>query len=377
MIPFNQSPRVGTEHHYLQQALAHTNLAGGGDFSRRCEQWLEQQLKSPKVLLTPSCTAALEMAALLLDIQVGDEVIMPSYTFVSTANAFVLRGASVVFVDIRPDTMNIDEQLIEAAITPRTRAIVVVHYAGVACEMDRIMALAEKYQLYVVEDAAQAIGASYKGGALGSIGHLGCLSFHDTKNVTAGGEGGALIINDPRFVARAEIVQEKGTDRCQYFRGQVDKYGWRDVGSSYLLSELQASFLFAQLDAFEQIFAVRMQRYLHYFRAFRPLAERGVCELPQVPVDCQHNAHMFYLKLANITERTALIAFLAERDILAAFHYVPLHTSPAGEKWGRFSGEDRFTQQESERLVRLPLFYNMTDDEQQAVILAIYEFFGQ
>lgn len=370
MIPFNQPCVLGTEQTYLQQAIASQHLSGNGGFTRLCEQWLEQQIGTPKALLTPSCTAALEMAALLLDIQPDDEVIMPSYTFVSTANAFALRGAKIVFVDIRPDSLNLDERLIEQAITAKTRAIVVVHYGGVACEMAQIMAVAEKHGLYVVEDAAQAILADYQGKPLGSIGHLGCISFHETKNMTSGGEGGALLVNVPNLVERAEILREKGTNRSQFFRGSVDKYSWRDLGSSYLMSELQAAYLYAQFAQADEIAARRIRLWRRYAEALCPLAEQGLCELPTH----MGNAHLFYLKLPNLAQRTALIAHLKRHDILAVFHYVPLHSSPAGQRFGRFCGEDRFTTKESERLVRLPLFYNLSDSHQQQVIATVEAF---
>ena len=376
MIPFNAPPVVGTELEYMQAAMSSGKLCGDGGFTRRCQQWMEQRFGSAKVLLTPSSTASLEMAALLLDIQPGDEVIMPSFTFVSTANAFVLRGATVVFVDLRPDTMNIDETKIEAAITDKTRAIVPVHYAGVACEMDTIMALAKKYNLFVVEDAAQGVMSTYKGKALGSIGHIGCFSFHETKNYTAGGEGGATLINDPALIERAEIIREKGTNRSQFFRGLVDKYTWRDIGSSYLMSDLQAAYLWAQLEAAEKINQRRLQLWQNYYDAFLPLAKKGKVELPSVPDDCQQNAHMFYLKLNDIEQRSAFISYLKEAEIMSVFHYIPLHECPAGERFGHFAGENNFTTKESERLARLPLFYNMSDVNQRTVINTILSFFG-
>ncbi|PHM59709.1 dTDP-4-amino-4,6-dideoxygalactose transaminase [Xenorhabdus sp. KK7.4] len=382
MIPFNKPPVVGTELEYMQQAMASGKLCGDGGFTKRCEEWMEKRFSCPdalhktKVLLTPSCTASLEMAAILLNIQPGDEVIMPSYTFVSTSNAFVLRGATIVFVDIHPDTMNIDETKIEAAITDKTRAIVPVHYAGVACEMDTIMALAEKYNLYVVEDAAQGVMSTYKGRALGTIGHIGCFSFHETKNYSAGGEGGATLINDQSMLARAEVIREKGTNRAQFFRGQVDKYTWRDIGSSYLLSDLQAAFLWAQLEVADKINHRRLALWNNYYQALKPLADKGLLTLPVVPENLGHNAHMFYIKLKDVAERSEFNRFMKEADILTVFHYVALHTSPAGEKCGRFHGEDRFTTRESERLVRLPMFYNITDEEQQVVISRIKEFFA-
>jgi len=376
MIPFNAPPVVGTELDYMQSAMGSGKLCGDGGFTRRCQQWMENKFGSKKVLLTPSCTASLEMAAILINLQPGDEVIMPSYTFVSTANAFVLRGATIVFVDIRPDTMNIDETLIEAAITPKTRAIVPVHYAGVACEMDVIMALAEKHHLFVIEDAAQGVMSSWKGRALGTIGHIGCFSFHETKNYTAGGEGGATLINDPSLVERAEIVREKGTNRSQFFRGQVDKYTWRDIGSSYLMADLQAAYLWAQLEAASRINDQRLRLWQNYYTALQPVAASGRISLPVIPANCQHNAHMFYLKLRDNDDRTALIEWLKEAEILAVFHYIPLHSSPAGKRFGRFEGEDRFTQSESERLLRLPLFYNLSDNNQQTVISSLLSYFS-
>ena len=374
MIPFNAPPVVGTELDYMQAAMGSGKLCGDGGFTRRCQQWMEQRFGSPKVLLTPSCTASLEMAAILLDIQPGDEVIMPSFTFVSTANAFVLRGATVVFVDLRPDTMNIDETKIEAAITDKTRAIVPVHYAGVACEMDTIMALAKKYNLRVVEDAAQGVMSTYKGKALGTIGHIGCFSFHETKNYTAGGEGGATLINDPALIDRAEVIREKGTNRSQFFRGQVDKYTWRDIGSSYLMSDLQAAYLWGQLEAADRINQRRLALWQTYYDSLLPLANAGRIVLPTIPADCVHNAHMFYIKLRDIEDRTAFIDYLKEAEIMAVFHYIALHDCPAGDRFGRFSGEDRFTSQESARLVRLPLFYNMSDVTQRTVINTILSF---
>ncbi|ABN74633.1 dTDP-4-amino-4,6-dideoxygalactose transaminase [Actinobacillus pleuropneumoniae] len=376
-IPFNKPPIVGTELGYMQQAMASGKLSGDGFYSRRCERWLENQFGTAKALLTPSCTAALEMAAILIDIQAGDEVIMPSYTFVSTANAFVLRGAKIVFVDIRPDTMNIDETKIEAAITPKTKAIVPVHYAGIACEMDTIMAIAEKYRLYVIEDAAQAVMSSYKGKALGTIGHFGCYSFHETKNYSAGGEGGALLINDDRFIARAEVIREKGTNRSQFFRGETDKYTWRDLGSSFLMSELQAAYLYAQLEVAQQIKQTRLAVWQHYFEVLRPFAEQGRLELPTCPPECEQNGHLFYLKWRNSDERNDFIERLKQHGILAVFHYVPLHSSPAGQRFGSFIGEDRFTTSESERLVRLPLFYNLQPQESDKIIRVILEFLHQ
>ncbi|MGD9426617.1 dTDP-4-amino-4,6-dideoxygalactose transaminase [Pantoea sp. NSTU24] len=376
MIPFNAPPVVGTEIEYMQSAMNSGKLCGDGGFTRRCQQWMEQRFGSKKVLLTPSCTASLEMAALLIDLQPGDEVIMPSYTFVSTANAFVLRGARIVFVDVRPDTMNIDETLIEAAITEKTRAIVPVHYAGVACEMDTIMALAAKHNLFVIEDAAQGVMSRYKGRALGTIGHIGCFSFHETKNYTAGGEGGATLINDASLVERAEIVREKGTNRSQFFRGQVDKYTWRDMGSSYLMADLQAAYLWAQLEAAERINQQRLRIWQRYYDALQPLAAQGRISLPVIPASCEHNAHMFYIKLRDQDDRQALINWMKEAEILTVFHYIPLHSSPAGERFSHFAGDDRFTTRESERLLRLPLFYNLSDNNQSTVISSLLSFFS-
>jgi len=376
MIPFNAPPIVGTEIEYMQSAMNSGKLCGDGGFTRRCQQWMEQRFGSKKVLLTPSCTASLEMAALLIDLQPGDEVIMPSYTFVSTANAFVLRGARIVFVDVRPDTMNIDETLIEAAITEKTRAIVPVHYAGVACEMDTIMALAARHNLFVIEDAAQGVMSRYKGRALGTIGHIGCFSFHETKNYTAGGEGGATLINDAGLVERAEIVREKGTNRSQFFRGQVDKYTWRDMGSSYLMADLQAAYLWAQLEAAERINQQRLRIWQRYYDALQPLAAQGRISLPVIPASCEHNAHMFYIKLRDQDDRQALINWMKEAEILTVFHYIPLHSSPAGERFSQFVGDDRYTTQESERLLRLPLFYNLSDNNQSTVISSLLSFFS-
>ncbi|WP_175653715.1 dTDP-4-amino-4,6-dideoxygalactose transaminase [Pseudomonas sp. Marseille-P9899] len=370
MIPFNKPPYTGDEDSHVLKAMRAAKMSGDGEYTVRCHEWFERNLGSPKVLLTPSCTQALEMAALLIDIQPGDEVIMPSYTFVSTANAFVLRGARIVFVDVRPDTMNIDETLIEAAITERTKAIVPVHYAGVACEMDVIMAIADKHNLYVIEDAAQGMMSTYKGKPLGTIGHLAAYSFHDTKNYTSGGEGGLLLINDKKFIARAEIIREKGTNRSQFWRGMVDKYTWVDVGSSYLPSELQAAYLYSQLENAERINSARRRLWHGYYEAFSGLSG-ALLELPVVPQECEHNAHMFYLKLASLQVRTAFIDSLKAQGIIAVFHYVPLHSSAYGASWSTFHGEDKYTTQESERLVRLPIWYGMTDAEQSSVIAAV------
>jgi len=375
MIYFNKPPYVGCEDEYILKALKGNKISGDGDFGKKCQEWFETQLPCKKSLLTPSCTAALEMAAILIDVQPGDEIIMPSYTFVSTANAFVLRGAKIVFVDVRPDTMNIDERLIEHAITANTKAIVPVHYAGVACEMDTIMAIANRHELFVVEDAAQGMMSTYKGQALGTIGHLGTYSFHETKNYTSGGEGGLLIINDEKFVKRAEIIREKGTNRSQFFRGAVDKYQWVDIGSSYLPSELQAAYLWGQLECADQINNSRLAIWQFYFEELAGLQSSGKLSLPTAPSNCVHNAHMFYLKLKDLDERTALIEHLKQRGVMAVFHYVPLHTSAAGFSFARFHGEDVFTTKESERLVRLPLWYGMKMCDQQKVVKAVLEFF--
>lgn len=369
MIPFNVPPLLGTEIDYVRKAIeTNKKLSGDGVFSHECQTWLEKNLCVYKALLTPSCTSALEMAALLINIEPEDEVIMPSYTFVSTANAFVLRGAKIVFVDITPETMNIDADCIENAITEKTKAIVAVHYAGVSCDMTRIMDIASRYNLYVIEDAAQALMGFYQNRPLGSIGHLACLSFHDTKNYTAGGEGGALLINDERFIERAEIIREKGTNRSQFIRGQIDKYTWRDIGSSYLPSELQAAYLLAQLDAAEEINNKRCSIWNEYHQAFAFLAQEEIIEQSVIPAECQHNAHMYYLKLSSHMARDVFINQMDSVGIKTAFHYIPLHSSPAGLKYGRFHGNDQFTTAESNRLVRLPLWFNMTADEVRFVM---------
>ncbi len=375
MIPFNKPCYTGNEDKYVLEAMRSSKISGDGEFSKRCHKWFEENLPCKKALLTPSCTHALEMTAILIDIQPGDEVIMPSYTFVSTANAFVLRGAKIVFVDIRPDTMNIDENLIEDAITDKTKAIVVVHYAGVGCEMDKIMEIAEKYNLFVVEDAAQGMMSSYKGKALGTIGHLGAYSFHETKNYTSAGEGGLLIVNDERFIERAEIIREKGTNRSQFFRGMVDKYTWVDIGSSYLLNDVSAAYLWGQLEKAEEINQNRLNTWKKYYDGLKNLENKGKIELPKIPEYCKHNAHMFYIKVKNLEERTALIEHLKKNGILAVFHYVPLHSAPAGIKFGRFHGEDKYTTKESERLIRLPMYYGMKEEEIREVIDSIYKFF--
>lgn len=366
MISFNVPPYVGTEEKYISEAIASHRICGDGEFTKRCNAWLEKQTGVEKALLTTSCTHATEMAALLTNIQPGDEVIMPSYTFVATADAFVLRGAKGVFVDIRPDTMNIDETLIEAAITSRTKAIVPVHYAGVACEMDTIMAIAKKYNLFVVEDAAQGVMSYYKGKALGTIGDYGCYSFHETKNYSMG-EGGALLIRDHENVERAEIIREKGTNRSKFFRGQIDKYTWVTAGSSYLPSELNAAYLYAQLEQAEKIFDDRMASWNYYYHELKALEDKGLLNLPYVPEECAHNAHMFYIKVKDLDERTRLIEYLKENGVNAVFHYIPLHSSPAGKELGRFCGEDCYTTKESERLLRLPLYYGMGNNVERVV----------
>lgn len=372
---FNVPPYVGKEAEYIARAVKNQKICGDGEFTKKCNRWIEEKTGTKKCLLTTSCTHATELAALLLDIKPGDEVIMPSYTFVSTADAFVLRGAVPVFVDIRPDTMNIDEKLIEDAVTDKTKAIVPVHYAGVSCEMDTIMDIAGRHNLYVVEDAAQGIMSSYKGQALGTFGEFGCFSFHETKNYSMG-EGGALLIRDESFVERAEIIREKGTNRSQYYRGQVDKYRWVDFGSSYLPSDMNAAYLYAQLEVAEEINNARLAVWNRYYENLVSLADQGRIELPVVPADCVHNAHMFYMKAADMEERTALIDFLKENDILSVFHYIPLHTAPAGQKFGRFHGEDRYTTKESERLLRLPMYYKLTPEDADFISGKVKEFYG-
>lgn len=370
MIPFNQPYICGKELWNIAQAHALGQMAGDGSFTKKCNTWLEERTGSYKALLTHSCTAALEMSAILADIQPGDEVIMPSYTFVSTANAFVLRGGVPVFVDIRPDTLNIDETLIEAAITPRTKAIVPVHYAGVACEMDTIMDIAQRHKLFVIEDAAQGVMATYKGKALGAIGHMGTLSFHETKNITSG-EGGALLINDPLLAERAEIIREKGTNRSQFFRGQVDKYTWVDIGSSYLPGEIIAAFLWAQMEEAEAITKKRLDIWNQYHEAFIPLEITEKLRRPIISEGCQHNAHMYYILLDSLEKRTSVIAKLKEKRVTSVFHYVPLHNSPAGLKYGRVHGQMTHTEDLSDRLLRLPLWIGLRGEQQKQVIDAI------
>jgi dTDP-4-amino-4,6-dideoxygalactose transaminase len=376
-IYFNRPFIVGKELYYISQAvMVEAHLSGDGPFTKRCQAWLEETLGCAKAFLTHSCTGALEMAAILCDIQPGDEVIMPSFTFVSTANAFVLRGAIPVFVDIRPDTLNINEKLIESAITKRTRAIVPMHYAGVACAMDEILDIANPRRLWVVEDVAQALLSTYKGRKLGTLGHLGCLSFHETKNIISG-EGGALLVNDERVIERAEIIREKGTDRNKYFRGEVDKYTWVDIGSSYLPSELIGAFLYAQLEQAERIVAVRSRIAGRYMSLLRPLEENGVVRLPFIGKECSGNGHLFYAITHSLEERDRLILFLKEHGIHAVFHYVPLHSSPAGKRYGKVSGEMSITDDVSAKLVRLPIYYEMTDQEVDRVVETIMKFYGR
>ena len=375
MIRFNVPPYTGHELENVKKAIENMHICGDGEFTRKCSEYLEKITGTSKCLLTTSCTHALEMAALLCDLKEGDEVILPSYTFVSTADAFVLRGAKAVFVDIRPDTMNIDERLIEAAVTERTKAIFVVHYAGVACEMDRIMEIAGRHGLKVVEDAAQAIMCTYKGKPLGTIGAFGCYSFHETKNFSMG-EGGALLIQDPAYIEEAEILREKGTDRSKYFRGQVDKYRWMNFGSSYLPSDMNAAYLYTQFEMAEEINQARVDRWNQYYELLLPLQKAGKVELPTVPKDCKHNGHMFYIKTKDLEERTRLIDFMKKKDVLAVFHYVPLHSAPAGRKFGRFHGEDKYTTRESERLLRLPMFYQLTGQQTAYIAGAVREFYG-
>ena len=374
MIPFNIPPFTGKEMNYIRQAVENQKICGDGPYTKKCSEWIEQKTGTAKCLLTTSCPHATELAALLADVKEGDEVIMPSYTFVSTADAFVLRGAKPVFVDIRPDTMNIDETLIEDAITPRTKAIVPVHYAGVACEMDTIMDIAKRHHLLVIEDAAQGIMSTYKGQALGAIGDFGCFSFHETKNYSMG-EGGALLIKDPKYVEEAEIIREKGTNRSKFYRGQIDKYTWVNYGSSYLPSDMNATYLWAQLELAEEINEKRRSIWNRYWELLQPLKEQGCIELPTVPEGCVHNAHMFYIKAKDLEERTGLIDFLRENEIWPVFHYIPLHTAPAGVKFGEFHGEDKYTTKESERLCRLPLFYSLELEQVDYIASKVKEFY--
>lgn len=374
MINFNVPPFTGKEMEYMKQAVEAQKICGDGGFTKKCNQWIEEKTGTKKALLTTSCTHATELAALLAGVKEGDEVIMPSFTFVSTADAFVLRGATPVFVDIRPDTMNIDETKIEAAITEKTVGIVPVHYAGVSCEMDTIMGIAKKYNLWVIEDAAQGIMSTYKGKALGTIGDFGCFSFHETKNYSMG-EGGAILIRDEKYIEEAEIIREKGTNRSKFFRGQIDKYTWVNYGSSYLPSDLNAAYLWAQLEMAEEINDNRLECWNRYYENLKELEHEGKIVLPTIPQDCVHNAHMFYLKAKNLEERTAFIDFMKKKDILTVFHYIPLHSAPAGVKYGRFHGEDVYTTKESERLARLPLYYNLSLEEVDYISNAVKEFY--
>ncbi|MEE3419697.1 MAG: dTDP-4-amino-4,6-dideoxygalactose transaminase [Lachnospiraceae bacterium] len=375
MIDFNVPPFTGKELNYMQEAVANRKICGDGPFTKRCEAWINEKFGVPASYLTTSGTAALEMAAILTGIQPGQEVILPSYTFCSTADAFVARGAKLVFVDIRPDTLNIDETKIEEAITDKTRVIAVVHYAGVACEMDAIMDIARRHHLFVVEDAAQAFGATYKGRYLGTIGDFGCFSFHETKNYSMG-EGGAIVLPDLKYRDEAEICREKGTNRSRFFRGQIDKYTWVNYGSSYLPSDLNAAYLWAQLEAYRDISDDRMKSWNRYHDSFLPLEEKGLVELPTIPDEAGHNAHMFYLKVKDMETRTSLIRHLKENGVLAVFHYIPLHTSPAGRKFGSFFGPDVYTTKESERLLRLPMYYHLSEEDQDQVIRSVYSFFA-
>lgn len=375
MIRFNIPPFVGKEKECIAEAIENHKICGDGIFTKQCSKWLEERTGTKKVLLTTSCTHATEMAGLLSKIQPGDEVILPSYTFVSTADAFVLRGVKAVFVDIRPDTMNLDENLIELAITKKTKAIVPVHYAGVSCEMDKILEIAGKYHLTVIEDAAQGVMSTYKGKALGTLGDYGCFSFHETKNYSMG-EGGALLINHEEDIEQAEIIREKGTNRSRFFRGQIDKYTWVEAGSSYLPSELNAAYLWAQLEKADQIYDDRMRSWNRYYDELKILEEKERIKLPYIPKECKHNAHMFYIKAKDMQERTKLIDFLKKNDILAVFHYIPLHSSPAGKRYGRFYGQDRYTTKESERILRLPLYYQLKESDLEKVCKKLKEFYA-
>lgn len=376
MIRFNVPPFTGKEMDYIRQAVENQKICGDGEFTRKCSEWIEERTGTAKCLLTTSCTHATELAALLSGVQPGDEVIMPSFNFVSAADAFVLRGAVPVFVDIRPDTMNIDENLVEEAITEKTRVLLPIHYAGVGAEMDKICEIAGRHHLMVIEDAAQGMMASYKGKALGTLGDFGCFSFHETKNYSCG-EGGALLIRDEKDVEAAEIIREKGTDRSKYYRGQVDKYRWQNYGSSYLPSELNAAYLYAQLELAEEINEARRGLWRLYWQELKPLEETGRIELPYVPDHCTHNGHMFYIKTGDMEERTALIDFLKNADILAVFHYVPLHSAPAGLRFGRFHGTDRYTTRESERLLRLPMYYGLSEEQVRYICGKVKEFYGR
>lgn len=374
MINFNEPPYTGNEMKYMKEAVENLKICGDGPFTKKCHKWLEDKFNAQKVLLTTSGTAALEMAMLLCDLKEGDEVILPSYTFSSTATSVVLTKATLVFVDIRPDTMNIDETKIEAAITDKTKAIIAVHYAGVACEMDTIMDIARRHNLKVVEDAAQGVMSTYKGKALGTIGDFGCFSFHETKNYSMG-EGGALLINDPQYNDRAEILREKGTNRSIFLRGQIDKYTWVDYGSSYLPSDLNAAYLWAQLEMADEINNDRLATWNYYYENLKELEDKGLIELPKVPEECKHNAHMFFVKVKNIEERTKLLKYLRENNVCAVFHYIPLHSAPAGIRFGYFCGDDVYTTSQSERLFRLPMFYNLKEEEKNETVRVLKEYF--
>ncbi|MBE6864114.1 MAG: dTDP-4-amino-4,6-dideoxygalactose transaminase [Ruminococcus flavefaciens] len=374
MIPFNTPPFTGDEMEYIRESVFSHKIGGDGKFTKLCTKWLEERFSAPKILLTTSCSSALDMAAILSGFKPGDEVILPSFTFSSTATSMILGGAGLVFCDIRPDTMNIDENKIEAAITEHTRAIVAVHYAGTSCEMDTIMSIARKYNLLVIEDAAQGVMSSYKGKSLGTIGDFGCYSFHETKNYSMG-EGGAILVNNDAYMERAEVLREKGTNRSKFFRGEVDKYTWVDFGDSYLPSDINAAYLYAQLDHADEIYNDRMTTYNAYLEALKPIADRGDIELQHIPDHCVHNAHMFYLKLRDLDERTRFIKYMKDNEICAVFHYVPLHSAPAGRKYGRFSGIDEYTTRESDRLVRLPMYFGISPDDRDKVIQTALDFF--
>lgn len=377
MIPFSKSTFVGTEEKHILSAMKSRQIGGDGQFSKKCQKWFEKNLPCKKALLTSSCTHALEMCALLIGIEKGDEVIMPSYTFVSTANAFVFFGARIVFVDINLYTMNMDERVLEEAITCKTKAIVPVHYAGVSCDMDKVMNLANKYNLWIVEDAAQAMMSEYKSKALGTIGHLGVYSFHETKNYTSAGEGGLLIINDEKFIERAEIIRNKGTNRSQFFRGMVDKYSWVDIGSSYLMSDVSAAYLWGQLESADEVNEFRLEIWQDYYKLLQGVKDKGMVELPRIPKYSKHNAHMFYVKLEDFQRREELIKYLLRNEVASTFHYIPLHTSLAGKKYGSFVGEDKFTTKESERLLRLPIWYGMKKEQVKRVCKCLQEYFNE
>lgn len=375
MIGFNVPPVTGNELKYIAKAINNHKICGDGEFTNKCSQWIRENCKAKHVLLTTSCTSALEMAAILCDIKPGDEVIMPAYTFVSTADAFVARGAKIVFVDIRPDTMNIDENFIEEAITPKTKVIVPVHYAGVSCEMDKILEIAQKYNLKVIEDAAQGMGAAYKGKALGTIGDFGCFSFHETKNYSMG-EGGAILFQKDEYKEKAEIVREKGTNRSKFYRGEIDKYTWVDFGSSYLPSDINAAYLWAQLEVADEINENRLETWNYYNENLKDLEKQGKIQLPIIPEECVHNAHMYYIKTKDLNERTRLINYLKSKEIQTVFHYIPLHIAPAGQKYGRFHGEDIYTTKESERLLRLPMYYKLSESDRARVVEEIEKFYN-